>query len=116
MIIPIRRQRVSENPPLPRNLSRHQYGMLKFISEHHVTLAHLRRAHGNTLGSVAYWRWVEVQGTADDAPVVLTKAGRQELEFYNLAEMNQRTHEGDITDRCLRLLKHARRLQSMKAS
>jgi hypothetical protein len=92
----------------PRDLSRHQYGTLKFIADNKVTLAYLRHAHGTTLGSLAYQRWIEVRGTDDDAPVYLTKAGEEELKSYNHATLNERSHEADITERCMRLLKHAR--------
>jgi hypothetical protein len=92
----------------PRNLSRHQYGTLKFIADNKVTLGYLRHAHGTTLGSIAYHRWIEVRGTGDDALVYLTKAGEEELKSYNHATLNERSHEADITERCMRLLKHAR--------
>lgn len=100
---------VKLNLEKPRNLSRHQYGTLKFIHENQVTLAYLRHAHANTLGSIAYWKWITLEGVGDDAQVNLTKAGLAELETYTRATLNERATEGDITERCMRLLKYARR-------
>lgn len=94
-------------PPL-RNLSRHQYGTLKFISQNHVTIEYLRNAHANTLGSLAYNNWIAKKGTGEKAEVVLTKSGEDELRMYNEASLNERLHEGELTDRCMRLLQHSR--------
>lgn len=91
----------------PRSISRHQYGMLKFIHENHVTRAYLRHANGGTLGSVAHWRWITA-GPKDEDPVVLTKEGLEELEAYSRATFRERTTEGELTDRCQRLLKYSR--------
>ena len=97
-------------PQKPRNLSRHQYGTLKFIANNHVTLTYLRHAHGNTLGSCAYNGWIAKtgKGLGDDAEIVLTHAGKEALRTYTEATMNERSHEGDLTERCLRLLTHSR--------
>lgn len=87
-----------------RNLSRHQYGTLKFIADNHVTIEYLRHAHANTLGSVAYNGWVVKRGSE----VVLTKTGEEQLRIYNQATINERQHEGELTERCKRLLAHSR--------
>jgi len=102
----------------PRNLSRHQYGTLKFISQNKVTLAYLRHFHANTLGSIAHWNWIAIKGNSDDSPVELTPAGEAELKSYVEASFNERSHEGDLTERCLRLLRHVRRgrLLNMKGA
>ena len=108
-VIPIRRrQRVPQKDEKVRNLSRHQYGTLKFINDNNVTLAYLRHAHANTLGSLAYHQWIAVTGPGEDAPVVLTKKGIEELNTYNHASLYERAHEGDLTERCQRLLKYSR--------
>lgn len=99
----------------PRNLSRHQYGMLKFISENHVTRAYLRHAHGGTLWSVLYQRWAIATGPGkDDDPIVLTKDGQAELDAYQRASMPERSHEAELTERCQRLLKHSKRIVAMQ--
>ena len=92
----------------PRNLSRHQYGTLKFIHSNHVTLEYLRHAHANTLGSLAYNGWIMKRGSGEKAEVVLTGAGEEQLRIYSHASINERQHERELTDRCLRLLAHAR--------
>ena len=91
-----------------RPLSRHQYGTLKFIHDSHVTLAYLRHAHANTLGSIAQRGYLQKVSTGDESPIVLSKAGEEALRLYATATMNERSHEGELTDRCLRLLRHVR--------
>jgi hypothetical protein len=105
---------VNRTDEKPRNLSRHQYGSLKFIAENKVSLAYLRNFHANTLGSIAYWGWIVVNGNSDDSIVSLTPLGEHELKSYQQASFNERSHESDLTDRCQRLLKHARRLRVMQ--
>lgn len=91
-----------------RPLSRHQYGTLKFIHDNKVTMAYLRHAHANTLGSIAQRGYLQKSGQGDDAEIFLTKAGVEALRLYMTASLNERTHEGELTERCLRLLKHTR--------
>lgn len=100
----------------PRSISRHQYGMLKFIHENKVTRAYLRHANGGTLGSVAYWHWIASTGPSDDDLVFLTKEGEVELEAYSRATFRERTTEGELTERCQRLLKYSRRVVPMVKS
>ena len=106
---------ISERNQMPdqtpyRNLSRHQYGTLKFIKENHVTLTYLRHAHAGTLYSVISNGWVARHGTGDKAEITLTKAGEDTLRIYTEASINERKSEADLTDRCQRLLAHSRRL------
>jgi hypothetical protein len=91
-----------------RNLSRHQYGTLKFIHNHNVTLKYLRRCHANTLGSLAYQGWIRRSGTGDDALIFLTNEGETELLSYERGGMNERRVEGELTDRVRRLLRLTR--------
>lgn len=91
-----------------RTLSRHQYGTLKFISHNRVTLEYLRVAHANTLGSIAQNGWIVRKGAGEKAEVVLTKSGEEQLRIYTHATLNERSHEGELTERCLRLLAHSR--------
>ncbi len=99
---------MSEKVTVFRVLSRHQYGTLKFIHDNHVTLDYLRGAHANTLGSIAYNGWIVKKGSGGDAEVVLTKSGEEQLRIYTHASLNERQHEADLTERCMRLLAHAR--------
>lgn len=92
-----------------RVLSRHQYGTLLFIFSNKVTMEYLRHAHANTLGSLAYRGYLKLVGTGDHQEVELTKAGDEALRTYREATLNERIHEGELTDRCLRLLRHGRR-------
>ena len=101
---------------IPLNLSRHQYRTLKFINGHDVTLVHLRKAHANTLGSLAYRGYVRQVGTSNDAPVFLTESGLEALKSYEQVGMNERGHEGELTERCIRLLRHSRRIAVMSKS
>ncbi len=96
---------------IPRTLSRHQYGTLKFLHENKVTMSYLRVAHANTLGSLAYrgYLYITHDGVGDKAVVGLTKTGLEALKVYQDASLSERQHEADLSDRCQRLLKHARR-------
>jgi hypothetical protein len=100
---------MSTAPDLPRPLSRHQYGTLKFIMHQKVTLADLRHAHATTLGSLAYRGYLKLTGTGEEQEVGLTKTGEEALRVYTEAALNERSHEGELTERCLRLLRHGRR-------
>lgn len=102
-------------PPKLRNLSRHQYGTLKFIHEHNVTLSYLGRAHANTLGSLAYHGWIRRVGTGESALIMLTARGEEELQSYVLGGMNERQKAGELTERVRRLL-HVSRVIAMKGA
>jgi len=105
---------IPKAPPL--NLSRHQYGTLKFIYDHGPTLAYLRRAHATTLGSLAYRGYLRRVGMGEAAQVFLTEEGAEALKSYDLAQLNQRSHEGELTARCLRLLQHSRRMAIVRTA
>jgi hypothetical protein len=107
---------MSENHKVPLNLSRHQYGTLKFIHEHEVTLAYLKKAHANTLGSLAYRGYLRKVGSGEMAQVFLTEEGIGVLKLYKEAAMNERQHEHELTERCLRLIQHSRRIAVMSKS
>lgn len=100
----------------PIRLSLHQYGTLKFIRSHRVTLNYLRRAHATTLGSLAYRELICKTSSGDEAEVILTPAGEEAFKSYSNASLNERSHEGELTERCLRLLQHARRIAVMKSA
>lgn len=95
------------------NLSRHQYGDLLYISRNRPTMHQLRLANMNTLTSLAQRGYLFKVGPTDDSEVMLTKAGEEALRLYQQAGMNERMHEADITERCLRLLRYSRRLVMM---
>jgi hypothetical protein len=119
LIISLRRQRTVQKTPeehdqqlkeeLPKNLSRHQYGTLRFLAHNKVTMSYLRVAHANTLGSLAYRGYLIKTGPQDNATVILTKSGEAALRHYEQASLNERSHEGELTDRCERLLKYSAR-------
>ncbi len=100
---------------IPRTLSRHQYGTLKFLHENKVTMGYLRMAHANTLGSLAYrgYLYTTHDGTGDKAVVALTKSGEAALRVYQEASLNERSHEAELSARCARLLKHNRNVVRM---
>ncbi len=102
------------NIDLPKSLSRHQYGTLKYIDQENPTLSTLRIAHAGTLSSLlhasrGYLIMVPHGTNKDDAIVTLSKAGTQALRSYEQATLNQRSHEMELTERCLRLLQLSRR-------
>jgi len=101
-------QQTDENE-VPKNLSRHQYGTMRFLAHNKVTMSYLRVAHANTLGSLAYRGYLVRLGPGDDAEVALTKSGEEALRYYEQASLNERGHEGELTDRCQRLLKYSAR-------
>ena len=93
----------------PKNLSRHQYGSLRFIHTNKVTFSYLRNAHANTLGSLAQRGYLQRLGAGDDALITLSPSGEAALRSYSQGSLNERAHEGELTERCQRLLKHVRR-------
>lgn len=105
----VRSNSVQSSDEKPRNLSRHQYAMLKYLAHNKTTLGYLRHFHANTLGSIAHWKWIAVAGNTDDSLVEVTAAGYVELDAYDKASFNERASEGGLTERCQRLLKYARR-------
>jgi hypothetical protein len=100
---------MTTNGYILRPLSRHQYGTLKFLSENHVSLDYLGHAHATTLGSLLQRGYLYVSGAGEAAEVLLTKAGEETLRNYLHATLNERSHEGELTERCARLLRQARR-------
>lgn len=110
-IIQFKEKHRMQDYSIPRTLSRHQYGTLKFLADNKVTLADLKQANGTTLGSLAYRQYVYIasNGVGDKATVGLTHAGEEALKVYMDATLNVRSHEAEVTERCMRLLKHVRR-------
>lgn len=101
-----------------RNLSRHQFPTLMWIRNHRVTVRDLRGFHGATLGSLGYNGYIAKIGGGEDAEVQVTQAGEEALRQYTEQRYNQRQHAGDITERCMTLLRHVRRVRvlELKAS
>ena len=97
------------------NLSRHMYNDLRFIHEHHMTVAHLRMANMTTMTAIAARGYLRKIGQGEEAEILLTQAGEDALGRYSGTEMNLRKHEAEITERCLQLLKHTRRVVAMEA-
>jgi len=100
----------------PRNLSRHQYRTLRYIRDHRIGMASLRHAQGNTIGSLAYNDYIRRLGSGEAADVIITQRGADALAAYEQGGMNERLHEGEVTQRCLRLLKHVRRIAETGAA
>ncbi len=96
------------------NLSRHQYGTMRYINQETPTLEVLRIAHAGTLSSLlgSNRNYLSLSPHGPDqekATVSLSKDGLQALRVYEEAGLNTRAHEKELTERCLRLLQLARR-------
>ena len=100
---------MNEHDEIVKPLSRHQYGSLRYFSKGSVTLDQLRNAHATTLGSLLIRGYLQKQGSV----IVLTKRGGEALRLYDQATINERSHEGDLTERCLKLLRYSRRVVAM---
>ena len=87
-------------------MSNLQFGTLKFIATHDVTVDDIPQFNLTTLGSILVHGWVNRIGKKLD----LTKAGSLALELYTHAGPNYRQHPTDISDR-VRFLLHMRSLQ-----
>ena len=94
---------------LRRGLSRHQYGTLRFIFNNRVSLEYLKHAHATTLGSLAYRGYLMRVGPKETDQVMLTPKGEAMMRHYDSASLNERSHEGELTERCQRLLKYSAR-------
>lgn len=92
-----------------KNLSKYQYGLLKYVESHRVTLEGLQTAHGGTLGS-ALDRGYLARGTEADGVITihLTEEGRAALNEYSTSSIRQRLHPGPLTDHCARMLRAVR--------
>jgi hypothetical protein len=105
----------NQKKPL-QNLSRLQYGDLRFIHHNRITIGHLRLANLTTLTSLAYRGYLRRVGMGEDADVLLTQEGEAALDAYESATLNTKARESDLTERCLRLLRHSRRVVAMQKS
>ena len=94
---------------LPRNLSRLQYGDLRYIHRNKMTMAHLRSANLTTMTSLAYRGYLRRVGTLENGEIFLTPEGEEALKSYETATLYTKERESDPTERCLRLLRHSRR-------
>src|SRR5262245_15226482 len=92
------------------DLSHHQFCTLRYINDHVLTMHHLRLAHATTLGSLAYRGYLRKVGSGEGAQIMLTDAGLQALHGYSEDRFNARSREGDLTERCQRLILHSRRM------
>lgn len=107
----------ADQEELRRGLSRHQYGTLRFIFHNHVTLEYLRHAHATTLGSLAYRGYLLRLGPQETDRITLSPKGEAMMRNYDGAALKERGHEGELTERCQRLLKYsARALQLVKSA
>jgi hypothetical protein len=86
-----------------RSLSRDQIGTLRYIQKHEVRIDHLEEAHGGTIYSLLYRKYVARQGDS----VVLTAAGEGALREYERSGWKERLHAGPLTERVERMLRYA---------
>lgn len=92
-------------PERPVYLSRNQYGALRYISTHTVSLDNLREYRDATLWSLLYRKYLQISIGGN---VFLSTNGYKAFEDYKLAEIPYRKVERDITDRSQALLTVAR--------
>ena len=82
-------------------MSFRQYGTLKFINTHDVTLEHVRQFSMSTFGSLWKRGWITKSGIK----LVLTKSGSAALEQYSYAMPNYRKDQSaELTQRVREML------------
>lgn len=89
-------------------MSNLQFGTLKYLLEHAVTMDELRLYNLTTLGSLIVRGWVERSGSRIRA----TEAGVAAYMAYHRGTPNYRQHEAELSDRVRGLL-HMSRLQAV---
>jgi hypothetical protein len=85
-------------------LSRHQFGGLRYIASHDVTVDSLRACKDSTLWSLFYRGYLAATG----GTVRLSSAGQEAYDTYRMASMPERKTEADLTARSQALLAVAR--------
>ena len=86
-----------------------QYGTLKYISNHEVTVDDAQGLNMGTFGSLITHGWVTREGNR----LEVTKPGHLALDAYRLAGANFRQVEAPISDRVRGLL-HLSELRAVK--
>jgi len=89
-----------------------QFGTLKYLIAHEITVEHLGIYNLTTLGSLIQRGWVERQGSK----IAVTKDGQEAYDSYSRGGPNYRLKEGELSER-VRLMLHINKLRTMpKAS
>lgn len=91
-------------------MSNLQFGTLRYIHQHQVSIEDLNGYNLSTFGSLAKRGWVTRKGHR----ILCTKKGEEAFQQYHYASCNYRQHAGEISER-VRLLLHIGQLRSMKA-
>ena len=76
-------------------MTRNQYGTMRYIIGHEITVDYCRIINGTTLGSLLHNKWVKRRGDQ----VIVTNEGFEAFESYRLAQPAYRNHEADLSER-----------------
>lgn len=88
-----------------------QYGTLRYLIKHNVSMDDLRLYNLSTLGSLLQRKYLERRGDE----LTVTKEGMEAYLLYHTGGPNYRQHEGELSDR-VRLMLHMRSLSVKAAS
>lgn len=88
-----------------------QYGTLKYLINHEVSIEDLRIYNLTTLGSLLQRGYLQRQGTK----LAVTEKGIEAYQLYHTGGPNYRQREGELSER-VRLMLHLRMLSVAKAS
>ena len=88
-----------------------QYGTLRYLVGHSVSMDDIRMYNLTTLGSLIQHGWVERRGNQ----ITATQEGVEAFELYHRGGPNYRQHEADLSER-VRLMLHIRTLNVIKAA
>lgn len=90
-------------------MSNLQFGTLRYIHNHDVSLEDLNGYNLSTFGSLAKRGWVTRKGHR----IICTRKGEEAFAQYHHAECNYRQHAGEISER-VRLLLRIGQLRAMR--
>lgn len=90
-------------------MSNLQFGTLRYIRNHDVSIEDLNGYNLTTFGSLAKRGWVTRKGHR----VFLTRQGEEAFDAYHFASCNYRQHAGEISDR-VRTLLHIGQLRMIR--
>lgn len=88
-----------------------QFGTLRYIRDHEVSVDELRSYNLVTFGSLLRRGWVTRKGQR----IMCTREGEDAYALYHYSTCNYRSHAGELTDR-VRLLLHISDLRMVKSS
>lgn len=81
-------------------MSHLQFGTLKYIRNHDISIDYIRILHMGTFWSLINRGWIQRSG----GKIVLTRAGDEAYEQYSNGTANYRQKEGDISERVALML------------